>query len=65
IVGMDSVDEILEMAELSDLEVYIIDSALNNAGLTKEDLVEYECLKIITIDDLVDLIENTDVCLRY
>lgn len=65
IVGMDSFDEILEMAELSDLEVYIIDSALNDAGLIKEDLVEYECLKIITIDDLVDLIENADVCFRY
>ncbi len=64
-VGMDSMDEVLEMADLSDLEVYIIDSALIDAGLTKEDLVEYENLKIITMDELVDLIENVDVCFRY
>jgi sulfur relay (sulfurtransferase) DsrF/TusC family protein len=64
-VGMDKMDEVLEMADLSDLEVYIVDSAMDDAGLTKEDLIEYENLKIINIDELTNLIENATTCFRY
>ena len=64
-VGMDSLDEVLEMADLSDLELYIIDSALYDAGLTKEDLIEYENLKIINFDELTELIENANTCFRF
>ncbi|MHA2051640.1 MAG: DsrE family protein [Promethearchaeota archaeon] len=55
VVGMDPLTEVLEIADLSDLEVYLIDS----------DLVEYENLKIISYDDLADLIANADTSFRY
>ena len=58
-------DEVLEMADLSDLELFIIDTALDDAGLTKEDLIEYENLKIINNDELIELIENADTCFRF
>jgi sulfur relay (sulfurtransferase) DsrF/TusC family protein len=64
-VGLDNLDEVLEMADLSDLELYIIDSALSDAGLTKDDLIEYENLKIISIDELTKLIENAQTCFRF
>ena len=64
-VGMDSMDEALEMAELSDLELYIVDSALNEAGMTEQDLIEYENLKVINIDQLTELIEQATTCFRY
>ena len=64
-VGMDPLAEVLEMAELSDLEVYLVESALTEAGLTKEDLIEYENLKIIDFDDLTDLIAKADTCFRF
>ncbi len=64
-VGMDSFAEVLEMADLSDLEVYLIDSALNDAGLSKDDLIEYENLKVIGYNDLTDLIANADTCFRF
>ena len=64
-VGMDSLDEVLEIADLSDLEVYIIESALKDAGMSKDDLVEYENLKIIDYDELTDLIANADTTFRY
>ena len=64
-VGMDKMDEVLEMADLSDLELYVIESALNDAGLTKEDLIEYENMKIINIDELTNLIENADTSFRF
>ena len=64
-VGMDPLAEVLEMVDLSDLEVYIIESALHDAGLTKEDMIEYENLKFIGYDELTDLIANADVTFRY
>lgn len=65
VVGMDPLAEVLEMADLSDLEVYLIDSALKEAGFREEDLVEYENLKVINYDDLAELISNADTCFRY
>ncbi|MFW9951707.1 MAG: DsrE family protein [Candidatus Thorarchaeota archaeon] len=64
-VGTDSMEEILEMAELSDLELYVIDSALYEAGMTEQDLIEYENLKVINIDQLTELIEQTNTCFRF
>lgn len=64
-VGMDPLTEVLEMADLSDLEVCLIESALNEAGIAKEDLVEYENLKIINYDDLTELIANADTSFRF
>jgi sulfur relay (sulfurtransferase) DsrF/TusC family protein len=65
IVGLDSTSETMEIADLSDLELYVIDTALEDAGLTAEDLIEYENLKIISIDELADLIDEADVCFRF
>ena len=65
VVGMDPFDEIMEIADLSDLELYVVDKALQDAGMSVDDLVEYENLKIITIDEVVDLIENADTSFRF
>ncbi len=64
-LGMDSNDEVLEIADLSDLELYIIDTDLKNAGMTEDDLIEYESLRIITVGELSDLIDQADVCFRF
>ncbi|MFX1324953.1 MAG: DsrE family protein [Promethearchaeota archaeon] len=65
LVGMDSLEEVLEMADLSDLEVFIIESALAEAGMTEDDLTEYENLKVINYDELTDLIANADISFRF
>lgn len=64
-VGMDSFDEVMEIADLSDLELYVLDQALQDAGMSTDDLVEYENLKVITVDEVVDLIENADTSFRF
>lgn len=64
-VGMDSVDEPIEMADLSDLEIKILASSLRSAGLTEEDLVEYENLAIISSEEMADIIEKADTVFRY
>jgi sulfur relay (sulfurtransferase) DsrF/TusC family protein len=64
-VGMDPMDEVIEMAELSDLELYVIGSALKEAGMTEGDLIEYESLKVINMEELTDLIEQADTTFRF
>ncbi|MFW9823594.1 MAG: DsrE family protein [Candidatus Thorarchaeota archaeon] len=64
-VGMDSLKEVLEMADLSDLEIFIVESALSDAGMSNEDLIEYENLKVINYDELTDLIDNADTTFRF
>ena len=64
-VGMDTLDEVLEMADLSDLELYIIDSDLKDAGMDADDLIEYENLKIVGLEEVVDLMEQANACFRF
>jgi sulfur relay (sulfurtransferase) DsrF/TusC family protein len=65
VIGVDSFDEPIEMADLSDLELLVMDSALEEAGLTKQDLIEYEGLRIIGLEDLLNYIENADTTFRF
>ncbi len=64
-IGMDPLDEVMEIADLSDLELFVVDQALQDAGMSANDLVEYENLKIITIEEVVDLMENADTSFRF
>ncbi len=64
-VGLDSYDETFEMADLSDLEILVLNSAIDEAGLTAEDLIDYENLKIIDIDELTNVIGEASTCFRY
>jgi sulfur relay (sulfurtransferase) DsrF/TusC family protein len=64
-VGLDTLDEQLEIADLSELELCVLDSALEDAGLTKDDLIEYEMLKIITMEELTTIIDEAETCFRF
>jgi len=64
-LGIDSFDEPFEMAELTDLEILVLDTALEDAGLTEQDLVDYDSLSLITIEDLSKLFENADTVFRF
>ena len=65
VVGMDSYEEPLEMADLSDLEIDVIDTALEEAGIEAEDLIDYENLRIININALKTIIEEASTCFRF
>lgn len=65
VVGLDSISEPLEIADLSDLELFVIDNSLEDLGLTADDLIEYENLKVINYEQLADLIEEADVCFKF
>ena len=64
-IGMDSYEEPLEMADLSDLELKVIDTSLKDAGLTKEDLIDYENLEIIDKEELANIIGGATTTFHF
>lgn len=64
-VQMDPVDNIIQMAELSDLKIYINQRSLELAGLTKNDLVSYPDLEIIQSSKIGELILNSGASFRF
>jgi len=63
-LGMDSYAEHLEMAELSDLELFVVEEDLKENGLTSEDLIEYELLKTIPLSKIIELMAEADTTFR-
>ena len=64
-VNRDAPSNIFRMMELSDLEVYVLDSALEIAGIKHSDIIEFDNLKIVSIKEISKLIIEADVTYRY
>ncbi|MHA2186125.1 MAG: hypothetical protein ACXAAI_14125, partial [Promethearchaeota archaeon] len=62
---VDQFTNIMRLINLSDLEVFIHDEALNNAGLTATDLLPIETLKIVSFEEISQIISNADMSFKY
>lgn len=63
-IGLDSLEEALEMADLTDMEIILIKEDMNERGLKKEDIVEYENVSIVSIKDFSDIIKEFDTVFK-
>ena len=64
-VNRDTPSNIFRLMELSDLDVYALDSALDIAGIKHSDLIEYENVKVASILEISKFILKADVMYRY
>ncbi len=64
-VNMDVPSNIFRMMELSDLDVYVLDSALEIAGLKQSDLVDFDNVKVASNKEISKFILKADVMYRY
>ena len=64
-VNMDVPSNIFRMMELSDLDVYVLDSALEIAGINKSDLVEFDNVKVASNKEISKFILEADLTYRY
>jgi sulfur relay (sulfurtransferase) DsrF/TusC family protein len=62
---VDQFTSIMRLIELSDLEIFLHDEALNNAGLTTTDLLPIETLKIVDFEEISQIITNADMSFKY
>jgi sulfur relay (sulfurtransferase) DsrF/TusC family protein len=64
-VNMDVPSNIFRMMELSDLYVYVLDSALEIAGIKQSDLIDFDNLKVTSYKEVSKFILGADVTYRY
>ncbi len=53
---VDPLTEPLELLDLVDAEIFVIERALKERGLTREDLIDYSNLNIITTAELARIV---------
>ena len=64
-VNRDAPANIFRMMELSDLDVCVLDSALEIAGIKQSEIIEFDNVKILSIGEISQLIIEADVTYRY
>ena len=64
-LNVDPFSNIMRLIELSDLEVYVHDKALDSAGLEQSDLISYENLKIVSNEEISQLIIEANMTFKY
>ncbi|HME51314.1 MAG TPA: DsrE family protein [Candidatus Lokiarchaeia archaeon] len=63
-VGQDTYDTVMEMADLSDLEIRVVQEALDEAGLGQEDLRSYGKLQTISRAELAAILSSAGAAFR-
>jgi sulfur relay (sulfurtransferase) DsrF/TusC family protein len=64
-VNREKTSNIFRLMELSDLEVYALDSALEAAGIKHSDLIEYDNVKVASMQEISKFILEADLTFRY
>ena len=64
-VNREPPSNIFRLMELSDLDVYVLDSALKVAGIKDSDLIEYDNISVVSMQEISEIIINADVTYRY
>jgi sulfur relay (sulfurtransferase) DsrF/TusC family protein len=64
-VNREAPSNIFRMMELSDLEVYALDSALETAGIKDSDLIEYDNVRVASMQEISKIIFEADLMYRY
>ncbi|MFW9936195.1 MAG: DsrE family protein [Candidatus Thorarchaeota archaeon] len=62
---MDDNSNIYRMMELSEINIFALDSALEIAGLDPSDIVNFENVKIVSLKDVARMILEADITYRY
>ena len=65
VLNMESMDNIYRMMELSDIKIFALDSALDHAGISQNDLIDFEMINIATIKEISNYISQADAIFRY
>jgi len=56
ILNFDNYSNIIKLIEFSELEIYVLDKALEIAGIKQSDLISYNNIKVVNINEISKLI---------
>jgi len=55
----------MRLIELSDLEIYVHDKALEDAGMVVSDLMPGDNIKVVNIEKISELIAEANMSFKY
>jgi sulfur relay (sulfurtransferase) DsrF/TusC family protein len=64
-IGVDSFINIMRLIELSELELYVHDTAMEEAGMVRSDLLPIDNIKVVSIEEISQLILDADMSFKY
>lgn len=64
-IGVDSLINIMRLIELSELELYVHDTAMGEAGMVRSDLLPIDNIKVVSIEEISQLILDADMSFKY
>jgi sulfur relay (sulfurtransferase) DsrF/TusC family protein len=64
-VNREAPSNIFRLMELSDIDIFALDSALEIAGIDHSDLIEYDNVKVACMHEISKFIIEADVTYRY
>ena len=64
-LNLNGFSNIMRLIELSDLEIYVLDEALEAADMDHSDLISNDNLKIVNAKELSNLILDADMSFKY
>ncbi len=62
---VDHFTNIMRLIELSDLEIYVHDKALEDAGMVVSDLMPGDNIKVVNIEKISELITEANMSFKY
>jgi len=62
---VDHFTNIMRLIELSDLEIYVHDKALEDAGMVVSDLMPGDNIKVVNIEKISELIAEANMSFKY
>jgi len=64
-IGVDKFTNIMRLIELSELEIYVHDTAMGEAGMVRSDLLSIDNIKVVSIEEISQLILDADMSFKY
>jgi len=64
-LGVDKFTNIMRLIELSELEIYVHDTAMGEAGMVRSDLLPIDNIKVVSIEEISQLILDADMSFKY
>lgn len=65
VLNINPFSNIMRLIELSDLEIYVLDEALEEADMDHSDLMSYDNLKVVSAKEISKLILEADMSFKY
>jgi sulfur relay (sulfurtransferase) DsrF/TusC family protein len=64
-LNVDHFTNIMRLIELSDLEIYVHDETLEDAGMIVSDLISGDNIKVVNIEKISELIAEANMSFKY